>query len=565
MFLNDSACNLASINLMKFVKVVGDDPNNVEFDVVSYKAAIRTLITAQEIIVDNASYPSAAIEKNSQAYRPLGLGYANLGALLMSRGLPYDSDAGRDYAAALTALMTGEAYAQSGRIARDQGGPFSGYDKNREPFLRVMRKHRDAMRDVNGRNVPPDLYQAAKSSWDDAVELGELHGYRNAQATVLAPTGTIGFMMDCDTTGVEPDIALVKYKKLVGGGLMKIVNQTVPMALRKLGYTQPQVDAIVKYIDENETIEGAPGLKESHLPVFDCAFKAAKGNRSIHYMGHIKMMGATQPFISGAISKTVNVPKEAAVDEIMQAYIQSWKLGAKAISIYRDGSKRTQPLNTSKDKTAAELAQAAVKMVTQPVRRKLPDERQAITHKFDIQGHEGYITVGLFEDGQPGEIFLVMAKEGSTISGFADAFAQAISYALQYGVPLQALVDKFSHVRFEPSGMTRNPEIRFAKSIVDYIFRWLASKFLSPEAQFHAGVNGRVEDAANGSSGPAFATAGPEPVATAGKAAASAALNPHLTIQNQEDAPPCSTCGSIMIRSGACYKCVNCGNTSGCA
>jgi len=565
MFLNDSACNLASINLMKFVKVVGDDPNNVEFDVVSYKAAIRTLITAQEIIVDNASYPSPAIEKNSHAYRPLGLGYANLGALLMSRGLPYDSDGGRDYAAALTALMTGEAYAQSARIARDQGGPFAGYEKNREPFLRVMRKHRDAMRDVNGRNVPPDLYQAAKSSWDDAVELGEQHGYRNAQATVLAPTGTIGFMMDCDTTGVEPDIALVKYKKLVGGGLMKIVNQTVPMALRKLGYTQPQVDAIVKYIDENETIEGAPGLKESHLAVFDCAFKAAKGNRSIHYMGHIKMMGATQPFISGAISKTVNVPKEATVDEIMQAYIQSWKLGAKAISIYRDGSKRTQPLNTSKDKTAAELAQAAVKMVTQPVRRKLPDERQAITHKFDIQGHEGYITVGLFEDGQPGEIFLVMAKEGSTISGFADAFAQAISYALQYGVPLQALVDKFSHVRFEPSGMTRNPEIRFAKSIVDYIFRWLASKFLSPEAQFHAGVNGReLEDAASGS-GPAFADAELPRSASPGKPAAPAAVNPHSTIQNQEDAPPCSTCGSIMIRSGACYKCVNCGNTSGCA
>jgi ribonucleoside-diphosphate reductase alpha chain len=560
MFLNDSACNLASINLMKFV--ISDDPNKAgEFDVVAYKAAIRTLITAQEIIVDNASYPSAAIEKNSHAYRPLGLGYANLGALLMSRGLPYDSDAGRDYAAALTAVMTGEAYAQSARIARDQGGPFSGYDQNREPFLRVMRKHRDAMRDVNGRNVPPDLYQAAKSSWDDAVELGEEHGYRNAQATVLAPTGTIGFMMDCDTTGVEPDIALVKYKKLVGGGLMKIVNQTVPMALKKLGYTQPQVDAIVKYIDENETIEGAPALKESHLPVFDCAFKAAKGNRSIHYMGHIKMMGATQPFISGAISKTVNVPKEATVDEIMQAYIQSWKLGAKAISIYRDGSKRTQPLNTSKDKTAAELAQAAVKMVTQPVRRKLPDERQAITHKFDIQGHEGYITVGLFEDGQPGEIFLVMAKEGSTISGFADAFAQAISYALQYGVPLQALVDKFSHVRFEPSGMTRNPEIRFAKSIVDYIFRWLASKFLSPEAQFHAGVNGRGLDEIAASSGAALE----EAPAVSAPVAKPTANNPHATIQNQEDAPPCSTCGSIMIRSGACYKCVNCGNTSGCA
>src|SRR4051812_48891178 len=488
MFLNDSACNLASINLMKFVREDG------EFDVVAYKAAIRTLITAQEIIVDNASYPSAAIEKNSHAYRPLGLGYANLGALLMSRGLPYDSDSGRDYAAALTALMTGEGYAQSARIARDQGGPFTGYEKNREPFLRVMRKHRDAMRDVNARNVPSDLYGAARTSWDDAVELGEAFGYRNAQATVLAPTGTIGFMMDCDTTGVEPDIALVKYKKLVGGGLMKIVNQTVPMALRKLGYTQPQIDAIVDYIDREETIEGAPGLKESHLPVFDCAFKAAKGNRSIHYMGHIKMMGATQPFISGAISKTVNVPKEATVDDVAQAYIQSWKLGAKAISIYRDGSKRTQPLNTSKDKTAAEtMAEAAATLARTPVRRKLPDERHAITHKFDIAGHEGYITVGLFEDGMPGEIFLVMAKEGSTISGFADAFAQAISYALQYGVPLQDLVDKFSHVRFEPSGMTKNPDVRFAKSIVDYIFRWMAAKFLSREAQFRAGVNNRDE------------------------------------------------------------------------
>jgi ribonucleoside-diphosphate reductase alpha chain len=563
MFLNDSACNLASINLMKFVRVVGDDPNAVEFDVAAYKAAVRTLITAQEIIVDNASYPTPAIEKNSHAYRPLGLGYANLGALLMSRGLPYDSDAGRDYAAALTALMTGEAYAQSARIARDHGGPFSGYERNRVPFLRVMRKHRDALRDVNPRNVPSELYQAAKASWDDAVELGEQFGFRNAQATVLAPTGTIGFMMDCDTTGVEPDIALVKYKKLVGGGLMKIVNQTVPMALKRLGYTAAQVEAIVDYIDAHETIEGAPGLKDSHLPVFDCAFKAAKGQRSIHYMGHIKMMGATQPFISGAISKTVNVPKEATVDEITQAYIQAWKLGAKAISIYRDGSKRTQPLNTSRDKAdeGRAVARADLEaMPRTPVRRKLPDERHAITHKFDIQGHEGYITVGLFEDGQPGEIFLVMAKEGSTISGFADAFAQAISYALQYGVPLQALVDKFSHVRFEPSGMTRNPEIRFAKSIVDYIFRWMASKFLSPEAQFHAGVNGReLDESPVKRSDSASAAIDPPRAASAAKA------SPFSTIQNQEDAPPCSTCGSIMIRSGACYKCVNCGNTSGCA
>ncbi len=553
MFLDDSACNLASLNLMKFTTPDGD------LDVEAFKAAVRTFITAQEILVDNSSYPTKAIERNSHAYRPLGLGYANLGALLMSRGLPYDSEAGRDYAAAITALMTGEAYAQSARIARDHGGPFAGYAANREPFLRVMRKHRDALRGVNARNVTPDLYAAARQSWDDAVELGTAYGYRNAQATVLAPTGTIGFMMDCDTTGVEPDIALVKYKKLVGGGLMKIVNTTVPMALRRLGYDDEQVREIVAYIDANETIEGAPHLQDRHLPVFDCAFKAARGQRSIHYMGHIKMMGATQPFISGAISKTVNVPKEATVQEIEQAYIESWKLGAKAISIYRDGSKRTQPLNTSRDAkaagTAAQVAAAAVAAQKQPVRRRLPDERRAITHKFDISGHEGYITVGLFEDGSPGEVFLVMAKEGSTISGFADAFAQAISYALQYGVPLQVLVDKFSHTRFEPSGMTKNPEVRFAKSIVDYIFRWMASKFLSAEAQYAAGVN--IAEPAPSADPPADAPAAdPQPKAGGFVGAA---------IQSQEDAPPCSTCGSIMIRSGSCYKCANCGTTSGCA
>jgi ribonucleoside-diphosphate reductase alpha chain len=550
MFLDDSACNLASINLMRFV---GD---NGEFDANAFKAACRTFITAQEILVDNSSYPTKAIEKNSHAYRPLGLGYANLGALLMSRGLPYDSDQGRDYSGAITALMTGEAYAQSARVARDHGGAFAGYEKNREPFLRVMRKHRDAIRGINSKLVPADLYQAARSSWDEAVELGEQFGYRNAQSTVLAPTGTIGFMMDCDTTGVEPDIALVKYKKLVGGGLMKIVNTTVPMALKKLGYNDEQVAEIVAYIDINETIEGAPFLKDQHLAVFDCAFKAAKGQRSIHYMGHIRMMGATQPFISGAISKTVNVPKEATVEEIMAAYIESWKLGAKAVSIYRDGSKRTQPLNTSKDKTAETaktLAEAAVAAMPRPVRRKLSDERHSLTHKFDIAGHEGYITVGLFEDGQPGEIFLVMAKEGSTISGFADAFAQAISYALQYGVPLQVLVDKFSHARFEPSGMTKNAEVRFAKSIVDYIFRWMATKFMSKQAQFDAGVN-MAEPAAEPM---LFDTPKAGDAPKAGYAGAA--------IQNQEDAPPCSTCGSIMIRSGSCYKCANCGTTSGCA
>jgi ribonucleoside-diphosphate reductase alpha chain len=556
MFLNDSACNLASINLMRFVDARG------EFDVDAFKAAVRTFIIAQEIVVGNASYPTRAIERNSHDFRPLGLGYANLGALLMSRGLPYDSDAGRAYAAAITALMTGEAYAQSARIARDHGGPFAGYAKNREPFLRVMRKHRDALRDINAAMVPGPLREAAGQSWDEAIEIGEEHGYRNAQATVLAPTGTIGFMMDCDTTGIEPDIALIKYKKLVGGGLMKLVNGTVPSALSKLGYTDAQAKAIVEYIDAHETIEGAPYLKEKDLPVFDCAFKPAKGHRAIHYMGHIKMMGAVQPFISGAISKTVNVPKEATPEDIMQAYVESWRLGVKAIAIYRDGSKRMQPLNTSKDAKvkAAAAEPAPAPAVPRPVRRKLPEERQAITHKFDIQGHEGYLTVGLYEDGMPGELFLVMAKEGSTISGFADAFAQAISYALQYGVPLQVLADKFSHMRFEPSGMTKNPQVRFAKSIVDYVFRWLAAKFLSAEAQYRVGVN--VPEAPGAA---AAAEAEQLKLSVDSPAAEAARVVEMMTVQNQEDAPPCNICGSIMVRSGSCYKCVNCGSTSGCA
>jgi ribonucleoside-diphosphate reductase alpha chain len=593
MFLDDSACNLASINVMKFLD------ESEEFDVVGFAAACRTLITAQEILVDYASYPTKAIEKNSHEYRPLGLGYANIGALLMSRGLPYDSEAGRDYSATITAIMHGEANAQSARIARDCGGTFAGYEKNRDACLRVMRKHRAALKDVDRTNVPKPMYEAAKAVWDEVVELTEAHGLRNAQATVLAPTGTIGFMMDCDTTGVEPDIALVKYKKLVGGGMMKIVNQTVPMALRKLGYSAVQVKEIIEHIDEHETIEGAPHLKPTHVPVFDCAFKPSKGQRSIHYMGHIKMIGAVQPFISGAISKTVNVPKDATVEEISTAYFESWRLGAKAVSIYRDGSKRTQPLNTSKDAKAGAGqmtdAAAAAAAMPKPSRRRLPDERHALTHKFDIAGHEGYITAGLFEDGSPGEIFLVMAKEGSTISGFADAFAQAISYALQYGVPLQVLVDKFSHARFEPSGMTKNPEIRFAKSIVDYVFRWMATKFLSEDAKFHAGVNGVPEPAepvtpslfdtpaANAVAAVTAAAAGvkatgagangmaaPNGMASNGAAAprvmaAGRSGTSFAAMQNQEDAPPCSTCGSIMVRSGACYKCANCGTTSGCA
>jgi ribonucleoside-diphosphate reductase alpha chain len=552
MFLNDSACNLASLNLMKFVDARG------EFDTAAFRAAADTLVIAQEILIDNASYPTKAIEKNSHDYRPLGLGYANLGALLMSRGLPYDSDAGRQYAAAITALMTGEAYATSSRVSRDHGGPFAGYERNREPFLRVMRKHRDALKDVNAGLVPDDLFGAAAAAWDEAVELGEEFGYRNAQTTVLAPTGTIGFMMDCDTTGIEPDIALVKYKKMVDGGQMKLVNQTIPIALARLGYTDSQVKTIVDHVDEMETIEGAPHLRAKDLPVFDCAFRPACGTRSIHHMGHIRMMGAVQPFISGAISKTVNVPKDATVDDIMQAYIEAWRLGVKAIAIYRDGSKRTQPLNTSRDKAPG--AKAAEPAAAQPVRRKLPDERDAITHKFEIAGHEGYITVGLYEDGMPGEIFLVMAKEGSTISGFADAFAQAVSYALQYGVPLQVLVDKFSHVRFEPAGITKNPQVRIAKSIVDYVFRWLATKFLSPEAQFWAGVNNREKPT------PAVQPDSAEQLTLPPLGIESGSRHPQLaTIQNQEDAPPCTMCGSIMVRSGSCYKCVNCGSTSGCA
>ena len=556
MFLDDSACNLSSLNLMKFL----NDDEGGGFDSAAFAAGVRTMITAQEIMVDNASYPTEAIARNSHAYRPLGLGYANLGALLMSRGIPYDSDEGRDWAGALTALMTGEAYAQSARIARDHGGPFTGHDANREPFLRVMGKHRSALQGINTDHVPETLFAAASQSWDEAVELGEAFGYRNAQATVLAPTGTIGFMMDCDTTGVEPDIALVKYKKLVGGGLMKIVNNTVPMALRHLGYEAAQVDAIVVYIDEHETIEGAPHLDPKHLAVFDCAFKPARGSRSIHYMGHIKMIGATQPFISGAISKTINVPTDAQVEDIEQAYIDAWRLGTKAVSIYRDGSKRTQPLNTSRPRHATTPQTPAV---PQPVRHRLPDERQAITHKFDIAGHEGYITVGLYETGAPGEIFLVMAKEGSTISGFADAFAQAVSYALQYGVPLQVRVDKFSHVRFEPAGITKNPNVRVAKSIVDYVFRWMATKFLSPEAQYRAGVNVRADAQPVGEQ-LELASLGtdtdrsPESESTGDRGAA-------FAIQNDQDAPPCSTCGAIMIRNGSCYKCNNCGATSGCA
>jgi ribonucleoside-diphosphate reductase alpha chain len=556
MFLDDTACNLASLNLMKFV---GQDG---EFAVDDFRAACRTMITAQEILVDNSSYPTQAIDRNSHEFRPLGLGYANLGVLLMDRGLPYDSEEGRAYAAAVTALMHGEAYAQSARIASAMG-PFAGHARNAEPMLRVIDKHRKHAHMIDPGLVPKTLLQAALDVWDEAYALGAQHGYRNSQVTVLAPTGTIGFMMDCDTTGIEPDIALVKYKKLVGGGMIKIVNQSVPGVLKKLGYTPVQVEDILRHVDERETIEGAPHLEEEHLAIFDCAFPPRDGKRSIHWMGHVKMMAAVQPFLSGAISKTVNMPTDATPEDIQEAYVEGWKLGLKAIAVYRDGCKRSQPLSTSKEEARATaeapatVAAAPAATEGRPARRKLPDERHAITHKFQIAGHEGYITVGMYEDGKPGEIFLVMAKEGSTISGLMDAFATSISMALQYGVPLEALVEKFSHVRFEPSGFTKNPEIPYAKSITDYIFRWLASKFLSAERQEAVGVQ-HSESSLKPHSGPVT------PVAALSDRAPGAPA-PGPAMKAQTDAPPCHYCGSIMIRNGSCYRCANCGSTSGCS
>jgi ribonucleoside-diphosphate reductase alpha chain len=562
MFLNDSACNLASLNLMKFRHADG------EFDVEGFKYACRVLITAQEIIIDSASYPTPRIGENSHDYRPLGLGYANLGAMLMARGVPYDSDAGRAYAGAITALMTGEAYHQSSIIARDHGWAFPGYQKNRESFLDVMRLHRASVEKINPEFVPDDLLSAARKAWDDTILNGEEYGYRNAQATVLAPTGTIGFLMDCDTTGIEPDIAIVKYKSLVGGGVLKIVNNTIPEALTRLGYSAKESEAILQYIQEKDTIEGAPGLKPEHLPVFDCAFKPANGTRSIHYMGHIKMMAAAQPFLSGAISKTVNMPSEATAEEIEKVYMEGWKLGLKAIAIYRDGSKRTQPLSTQKiEDTTKEEAKAEPQVVqkivevVKPLRKKLPDERASITHKFSIAGHEGYITVGKYEDGTPGEIFLTMSKEGSTISGLMDSFATAISLALQYGVPLPTLVDKFSHARFEPAGYTNNPEIRIAKSIIDYIFRWLGSKFLSkvPDADPSLS-NGHTEEVNS-----VEAVAKPQIALVAQPTTNDVARSEKETFQNMADAPICADCGTLMVRNGACFKCLNCGSVFGCS
>ena len=539
MFLDDSACNLASLNLMRFRKSDG------EFDVESFKHAVEVTIAAMEIWVDNASYPTAPIGRNSHDYRPLGLGYANLGATLMARGLPYDSDSGRAYSAAITALMCGQAYATSAKIAAHTG-PFPGFDRNREPFLGVIRKHQTHADGIDPRLVPGDLLSAARGAWADAVTLGTEYGFKNAQTTVLAPTGTIAFMMDCDTTGIEPDLALVKYKKLVGGGVFKIVNNTVPLALKKLGYAHDAIQRIVDFINDNDTIEGAPDLKREHLPVFDCAFKPSNGERSIPYMGHVKMMAAAQPFLSGAISKTVNMPSDATVEEIDKTYIEAWRLGLKAIAIYRDGCKRTQPMSAGRDAKVA-IAAAATPQLR---RRKLPETRQSLTHKFSVGGFEGYIIVGLYEDGKPGEIFITLGKAGSTLAGFADAFATAISFALQHGVELRFLVDKFSHARFEPSGFTGNPEIPIAKSIVDYVFRWMAARFL-PKDEQPAPVAASVAH-------------GTEIEPAAGQAEKLRDRERAVFVA-QADAPPCSECGELMVRNGACYVCVNCGGTSGCS
>jgi ribonucleoside-diphosphate reductase alpha chain len=623
MFLDDSACNLSSLNLMKFRAPDGT------FDPEAFRQAVDVMITAQEIIVDNASYPTEKIAINSHDFRPLGLGFANLGALLMANGLPYDSDAGRDFAAAITALMHGEAYLQSSRMAAELG-PCAGYPLNRDPFLGVIAMHRQALGKISPHKVPENLFESAKKLWDDCLASGMKYGYRNAQVTVLAPTGTIGFMMDCDTTGIEPDLALVKYKKLVGGGLIKIVNNVVPTALLKLGYTHEQAAGIVNYIDQHGTIEGAPGLKAEHLPVFDCSLKPANGKRSIHYMGHVRMMAAVQPFLSGAISKTVNMPEEATPEDIANVYIEGWRLGLKSIAIYRDGSKRSQPLNTAKEQDSgfriqdsgtrgskeqdsgaeptpkpkkrparklvlpedkeeplgiqdsgasgqgSEKAEspaaspqppapgpAPVASTPKPYRRKLPDERRAITHKFSVGAHEGYLTVGLYEERQPGEIFITMAKEGSTVSGLMDSFATAVSLALQYGVPLKVLCDKFSHMRFEPSGWTNNPKIHYAKSIMDYIFRWLAYKFLPKDAQPQedasvASLNGTEVEKAAGLATQFTQAAG-------GIAGAEMGQPGPAGVAHSDDAPSCSDCGAIMVRNGSCYRCMNCGSTSGCS
>ena len=628
MFLDDSACNLASINLMKFRREDGT------FDFQGFEATCRLVFIAQEILVDHASYPTPRIAANSHRFRPLGLGYSNLGSLIMASGIPYDSDEARGLCGAVTALLHGAACRTSAELAAAVGA-FEGYEENRESMLHVMEMHWEKVEQIE--NCPKYLQNAARHLWDEVLVSGRRFGFRNAQATVLAPTGTISFMMDCDTTGIEPDIALVKYKQLAGGGMLKIVNQTVPLALQTLGYDEPQVEAIVKYIDEKDTIEGAPDLKPEHQPVFDCAFQASHGTRSISWKAHIRMMSAAQPFVSGAISKTVNMPKEATPEDVGQAYMEGWRLGLKALAIYRDGSKEVQPLSTKK----ADKEKAADKAVARPRRERLPDTRQSITHKFNISGHEGYVTVGLYPDGRPGELFITMAKEGSTIGGLMDCFGTAVSMSLQYGVPLEVYVNKFSHTRFEPWGYTKNPDIKIAKSLVDYIFRWLGITFLPGYGEMSKAVpvspaevgqgpdssgeteaerrpvatkaggqgsgngasktqavgaatganglyagngtgtngsgtnghngNGSYVTNGNGTNGAGAATA-KKPAGTAtttaarftGDLQAAQARNEQFA-SFQADAPSCDRCGAITARAGNCYLCYNCGNSMGCS
>lgn len=541
MFLNNSACNLSSLNLLKFLN---DDHT---FNVESFRHAVHLLTIAMDIIVSNAGYPTPQIAQNSELFRPLGLGYANLGALLMNQGLPYDSPNGRDYAATITAILTGQAYLTSSIMAKTMK-PFSKYPENKTCCQKVLKKHQLSLNNIKTSSINGELFDTALEIWDEVITHSSKHGLRNSQVSVLAPTGTIGFMMDCDTTGIEPDLALVKYKSLVGGGSMKIINHSIKNSLIKLDYTPNEINDIVEFIHQNDTIEGAPHLKENHLNIYDCAFKPFNGKRFIHYMGHIRMMSAVQPFISGAISKTVNLPKEATSKDIKEVFIQSWKLGLKAITIYRDGSKRIQPLNTSKnDSSKIQQIKYTEHEWNKRRRKRLPDERPSITHKFKIGGHEGYIHVGLYENNLPGEIFIDMSKEGSIISGLMDSFATSISLALQYGVPLQVLVDKFSHMRFEPSGITNNSEIRFAKSIVDYIFRWMENKFIKITSK------DRLQSTLINDNS---AVSQPE--------LENKEANDEL-FQAQTDAPPCADCGSIMVRSGSCYKCLNCGSTSGCS
>jgi ribonucleoside-diphosphate reductase alpha chain len=614
MFLDDSACNLASLNLMKFRKEDGS------LDIEGLKKAIRIFIIAQEILVDNGSYPDKPIAVNSHLYRALGLGFANLGSLMMSLALPYDSDQARAMAGAISAVMTGTAYSASAEIASIKE-PFEQFEKNKDAMLKVINMHRQHACDLPESHCPEYLRNAAKDAWDQALDAGTKVGLRNAQVTVLAPTGTIGFLMDCDTTGIEPDIALVKYKLLAGGGMLKLVTKTVPMALEKLGYSADEIKSICDYIDENETIEGAKQLNPDHLPIFDCAFKPRSGKRCIHYMAHLKMMAAVQPFISGAISKTINMPKESTREDISAAYMEGWKLGLKAVAIYRDGSKKLQPVSTKKHKDGKAKASAEATAPARPFRRRLPDTRQSITHKFSVAGHEGYLTVGLYEDGQPGELFITMAKEGSTVGGLMDVIGTCTSMALQYGVPLITLVDKFRHARFEPAGMTSNRDIPFAKSLIDYIFCWLGCQFIpgyadkntpnraatpgTPEnknattakklvektkdlAQKIAEVKVlKKEDKKSPASEPAIKPMSAESknrfadlanrigvlVGTAVSDEPGALQSQAKTLEQfnaqfahfLEDAPACDICGSITVRNGTCYKCYNCGNSMGCS